>query len=617
VGLGLALAVLPLAACVTPIRLGVTPTPGPAPVAVQTLCTDGSESAGCLGKDAPLHRIVLAPSEESTWARVSPDGRTVVMAPTKEGAGKSGVVTQSFVAVDLAQQKELWRIQLSPDGRALSTVCYFAGDRVVFLSLNSLIAVDRATGQMAWRYPAPGDKADDVATATYDAANDLFVTQGIKGTHLVDGATGKQVLTQARLAGGPSTLITGGPILLAENDAYAYDRGLIRIDRAGRKVLWTRKFATQATDDHMGANIGLAVLGALMGGGSSSVPPDYRFARVTAPVLVGDKILVGSLGVVLCLERATGKVLWAQDLAVPEVDQIAVKGDRVYVMAGGRYLSWVGYGNVSVQEPVRHGLYCLSLADGKPVAPFNSPLNANRVARALTAAHLDHLNDDDAWEEEEDWIDEAKGTPKPAPPPAAKAAGPAAEGDPGRAPKVDNWTKTRHVGLALLDSGVLLLTADEVLVLDEATGAVVRRQTLGEIGAAVAAAATRDVVVVRGKAGLMGIDRHTGETRWTQVLRPPGEYPNVHDAGRVPLVRNWSLGPLHLGNLSFWVAEQSGVVFLPADSGRLVALRLLDGSRAWEDEGSGATVLGPAGDRPAVTRALGNTVEVHALPPSI
>ncbi len=104
-----------------------------------------------------------------------------------------------------------------------------------------------------------------------------------------------------------------------------------------------------------------------------------------------------------------------------------------------------------------------------------------------------------------------------------------------------------------------------------------------------------DDVVVRGSNGrIYSLDGATGERRW------------VYDQGTVPLLSVRGNGPLLVAN---------GVVFLGSDDGLLVALRLDNGTKLWEQRlasGEGRTEIDRLSDADGSVLLDGNTLYAAA-----
>ena len=102
---------------------------------------------------------------------------------------------------------------------------------------------------------------------------------------------------------------------------------------------------------------------------------------------------------------------------------------------------------------------------------------------------------------------------------------------------------------------------------------------------------SRDLVVVRtGDGRLYGLDASTGERRW------------VYDQSSVPLLSLRDNGPLLAAN---------GVVFFGSDAGKLVALRLDNGEKLWEQNlagGEGRTEIDRLSDADGVVLLDGTTL---------
>lgn len=559
--------------CIEPVRLGVTPvTPAVAPQLARP-CQDGD----CLAARQPQARVTLGPGEEFLWARVSPDGGTLIgaIAPKAAPSKRTPQAPINFAAFDLAEGKELWRAQLAQKARVDAEDAFFVGkDKVAlvteggFLWNNTLMVLDRATGRELWRTPRDTDKPLEPAhMVLHDPQQDVFIV-GSTTLKLIDANSGEVLATRPTFHRVVNPRVTGGLPFASGGDLYLYEHGLVRVSRGEHKFVWGRKFVTFAEDDYRGANIGLAVASALLGAGPSNIPPDYLVGRTTEPVIAGDRVIVGALGRVYAIDAASGDLVWAQNLAVPQIARVAVRGDRAYVLAGGSYIFWHGRQGMSVREPVRYGLYALNLSDGQPVAAFTSPFNPNAGSGALAVADLEKFRGGDAFEEEEDWGDLKKAGATPAGAPAAPGA----------------FSKTRLVDAELLDSGLLVLTDDAAVVLDD-SGGEVRRLDLADLGKGVALERANGAIVLRTRNGVVAFNT-AGTVMWQRKVDAPLSL-EVVTSGYVPLVRTtpWrrfrEVEVKHFGGHLFWVSS-NGQVVLPATESRLIGLRIQDGQTAWE-----------------------------------
>lgn len=544
--------------CIAPVKLAVTPvSPAAASQIEQT-------------------RVTLGAGEEFLWARVSPDGRTVVAAIATK-AGKPAQTPVSFAAYDLSDAKELWRVQLAQKNRIDAENAFFVGnDKIALLTEggfmwnSTLMMLDRATGRELWRTPRDTDKPIEPAHfVIHDPQQNVFLA-GSTTMRLIDANTGQVLATRQTNHRALNPRVTGGIPVSRSGDLYVFDNGLMRVSPADRKFVWSRKFATFAEDDYMGANVGLAIAGALLGGGGGNIPPDYLVGRTTEPAFAGNRVIVGGLGRVYAIDSASGDLAWAQDLAVPQIARVAIRGDRVYVLAGGNYIFWHGRQGMSVREPVRYGLYALNLSDGKPVASFKSPFNPNAVAATLAATDVEKFNEDSAFEEEEDWGDLKKTSAQSATTSTAAAGA---------------FSKTRLVDAEVLDNGLLVLTDDAAIVLDD-NGGEVSRHALGDLGKGVALERAGDAIVLRAKNGAAAFSS-AGAKMWQRKIDSPLSLSLVAD-GYVPLVRTtpWrvfrDVETKHFGGQVFWLPAGGQLVVLPTTGSKVMGVRVRDGQTAWE-----------------------------------
>lgn len=612
------LALFLVSACIPPVKIAVNPVVSAAAPVYETPCTESS-GVVCLSGNKPNHRLQLV-SEEILWARISPDGRTIVASTVPQGATKPHLQRVSFVAFDTTERKEVWRMRLAPTARIAAEDVHFVGndkialltDAGVFQWGNTLLTVDAHTGAEVWRTPGVTEKAGEfVQMLLYDAERQFFVV-GSSTIRILDANSGAVLATRQNIHQAPGVMkqafssgsmknprVTGGLPFTTNHDLYLYNFGLVRLSRDDKKFLWGQRFTTFAEDDYTGANVGRAIAGALLGVSTGNIPPDFMVGRTSEPAIAGGKVVTGALGFVHCLEEESGKLLWTRDLAVPQVARVAVRGDRAYVLAGGSYVFWHGRQGMSIRNPSRSGLYALKLADGSPDPSFASPFNPNSVARALTQAEVDAYNEDDAYEAEEDWSDATKAAPTTA---AAKPAG--------------AFTKSLLVGMELLaDRGMLVAAQDAVIHLDD-TGAEVRRFPLEDLGPAVTITRAGDRVVVRSKNGVAAFDAGNGEKVWQKKNQPAAALGVLPGAGAFPLIRTIPWQPFrdveakHFGSQLFWLLPQENALVLPMDGNRVGALRVDNGETIWQVEASGRIAIGDGW----LTQVDGDTADLYRLP---
>lgn len=174
------------------------------------------------------------------------------------------------------------------------------------------MTLDLATGRELWRTPpaaAPGEPAFGVL---YDPERQFFIV-GTTSLQLVDANTGQVIATRPSFHKGNNRRVTGGLPWTSGDDLYLYDFGLVRIGREQKKFLWGRKFVTFAKDDYTGANIGMAIAGALLGASTGNIPPDYLVGRSPEPVRANDRLIAAGVerdrwepGLVARSDRAAG-----------------------------------------------------------------------------------------------------------------------------------------------------------------------------------------------------------------------------------------------------------------------------------------------------------------------
>lgn len=607
---GLAASGLLITACIEPIKLQVVPPVEQTTLQHEALCATPDQRVACLVGKTPGHKFKVGAGESLLWARQSPGGTTVVAAvapkPPEKGRPAKPLFV-SFVAFDGTSGGELWRIQLTQKARVEAEEVFFVGEEKIALLTepglwfdNTLLMLDARTGRELWRKPSATDKPVEPAhMAIYLPDKHAFLL-GSTNIRLVDAETGQSVASRPSLHRGRNARVTGAMPFRSGDDMYLYDYGLVRYSFEKQSFAWGRKFPTFAEDDYTGANIGLAIATTLLGGAPASVPPDYLVGRVTEPVIVGDRILVGALGLVHCIDANSGALLWTQHLEVPQIGSIAVRDGRVYALAGGYYVFWHGRQGMTVRQPIRSGLYCLDLESGEPVAAFQSPFNPNKTAGKMALAQLEGWDEDDAFEDEEDWGDLKQTAPGAAPVPATPKPASGA-----------GFTTTKLIGMAMSDAGLVVASENGVSLLD-LNGRELRKLDLPDGVSPVGIVRANDVILVRGTKGIVAIDAATAEPRWGRKVEASSITPA---RGYVPMIHTLSWRAFretevrHFGNQLFWVRGDDVIV---ASGERLQAVRLADGNLMWELNASGRVELDP--ESATLTIVDGGFAEMYGLP---
>ena len=606
--LGLVLAGPVLTGCVTVIGLQPTPVLTTTPLVATADCPEAGGALSCLEAGQPNLRLELAANEEVLWFKVSPDGRTAVLSLAPRGYLEMRTWQATFVAFDLEAQQELWRLKLSPDVTGQAEDCYFIGeDKIAFLTTwSELIALDRGTGAEAWRITGPPAlPKDSIHLAHFDAEHGFFLLSGLLANYVVDAGTGQVLSSKPRTKSDYTPQRVGGRPYVTDGDVYLYDYGILRLPRDDKKVAWHTSFVTFAEDDKTGANIGMAILGALVGA-QSSIPPDYFVGRTVEPVMSGGRLVVGAMGVVHAVDPDSGAIAWSQDLAVPAIATIEPYQDRLFVVAGGYAVDWLGDGQKNVVQPVRYGLYCLRAEDGMALESFQSPFNLNAVHRTLDPALRAAYDQDDAWEKEEDWAgDDSKARAK--------------LGANARLPH----SATRLVDACLIDPGLLVATATDVMVLDAETGQEIKGFSLSGIGELRALRRVGQWVVARAADGVAVIDATTGEVAWSTQVEPPPDWQWYLDPGAEPFLdlpeRGFmvSVEQQFFAKSLLWTCGATGVVLVPSAGPSLLGLRLADGEVAFELPVGVHTRVVRQDDQLVINSLEGSTVSIYRVPRSL
>nr|WP_246194653.1 outer membrane protein assembly factor BamB [Allochromatium palmeri] len=279
-----------------------------------------------------------------------------------------GTSQGELVALSTQDGHELWRAQLGSE--VLSVPRLSATGQVFVHTLDdSLHGLDATTGQSQWRvnYPPP---VLTLRGSSTPALTENGVIVGLSGGKLVklDPKDGlplwEVVITRpsgrselARIADIDADPVLVGPTVYVG----AYNGDLAAVDREHGEVLWRRELSAHAglVADVDGPNAdGLYVTdsedqvwGAKMADGAGRWHQDQlRYRRLTAPALLGERLLVGDFeGYLHLLDKRDGRLVGRTRLTKTGISaRPLVAGNRVYVYTDDGTLAALTLGATTV-----------------------------------------------------------------------------------------------------------------------------------------------------------------------------------------------------------------------------------------------------------------------------
>ncbi|QGU32556.1 outer membrane protein assembly factor BamB [Thermochromatium tepidum] len=259
-----------------------------------------------------------------------------------------GTSQGEVVALSTQDGREFWRAQL---GSEVLSVPRFGGNGQVFVHTldDSLHGLNAATGQLQWRIDYPPPVLTLRGSSTPALTEDGIIV-GLSGGKLVklDPKDGLPIweVTISHPSGRSElariTDIDADPILVGSRvyvGAYNGDLAAVDLDRGN--VLWRRELSVYAglTSDADGIYVTDSkdqVWGAEMADGAGRWKQDQlRYRRLTAPALIGERLLVGDFeGYLHLLDKRDGRLVGRMRLTkAPITARPLVVGNRIYVYA--------------------------------------------------------------------------------------------------------------------------------------------------------------------------------------------------------------------------------------------------------------------------------------------
>ncbi|BCU06064.1 outer membrane protein assembly factor BamB [Allochromatium tepidum] len=303
-------------------------------------------------------RLYVADARGRVAALAADSGRTLWQRETglafsggPDVAGERLVLGTSqgeLVALSTQDGRELWRTQLGSE--VLSVPRLGADGRVFVHTLDdSLHGLDAATGQSQWRidYPPP---VLTLRGSSTPALTENGIIVGLSGGKLVkldpkDGLPLWEVIVTR--PSGRSELariadIDADPVVVGSTVYVgAYNGDLAAVDRELGEVLWRRELSAHAglvadADGLYVTDSEDRVWGAAMADGAGRWQQDQlRYRRLTAPALLGERLLVGDFeGYLHLLDKRDGRLVGRMRLTKAGITaRPLVSGNRVYVYA--------------------------------------------------------------------------------------------------------------------------------------------------------------------------------------------------------------------------------------------------------------------------------------------
>jgi outer membrane protein assembly factor BamB len=583
-------------------------------VSVEKPCGPGAAPEECLRSKRPAVEIRIVDASSVQWARLSSDGGFMVASVQTHLSDGSDV---SFVsAFDLRTRRELWRIRLADADRPAASDCFLLPSGVALAFRGSgdaepgVVVLDRQTGAKKW-HRSSSDAPWGLQVLGADEENDFLLTTEGHSVRVVDGASGKVLATMPVFPGDETDIPR---IHWTPNAAYVVASGIARVARRERRFSWQQRFATygynpsdpghtELTDEGAAA---LAVSGIIsaftlpkLGVGAlvwqtrryGATDADYRIARTTAPIAVGGRLCVGSLGIISCFDEKTGAFVWSRRFRLAQFRSVTEGPDSLCAVAGGIFLHRRGM-SLSIERSRSGPLVCLNPRDGGELAGLEMPFTHGI---ALTQAALGEYDSQTAWKE------------------AVQAAT--------AAPNREDEGPSPSAAIGV-QSGLLVADDHQVVLFELPSGRMASTTDLGDIGSVQQLASTADTVVASTDGGFAGFDRRTGALLWKRPLAITGvqaiEFSNHDSQGLVRISEiagreiDYANGAV-LDKGMYWLLPDAKILVAGGAHGALTGISLDDGSVRWQLDSVGhASIDGTAPNRFLVLIG-GNSIGVYKL----
>ena len=304
--------------------------------------------ADAFPEEVPIPELPKGPAPRWTTALGAP----IWCAPAaRDGFAYVGTGGGVFHAVSLADGKIAWTF---PAGKPIHGEALATDDALFFVcDIGFLFRLDRKTGAEVWRYDL-GDAAvprilphpfvdgfDHLAARPTLGEGVLYVGSGDGGLHAVDAATGKRVWRFAAKGKIRTDAFVAGPTVYATS----LDHSVYAVDRATGKEEWKKDLRSEITsspvlveDKLLVGTRGSVLYGLDIEKGDIAWRGLFWGSWVeSTPVPWKDKVYIGSSDerAVSCYDPKDGRLLWRTDVFGWSWGRPVVTEDHVYAAVGG------------------------------------------------------------------------------------------------------------------------------------------------------------------------------------------------------------------------------------------------------------------------------------------
>lgn len=305
-----------------------------------------------------------------------------------------GIAREKFYAVDAKRGKKVWQFKtqgpVHAKARVLDQVVYFADLEGVAYALEA------QSGKPIWmtRIGAP------VMAAPLVVADKVYVSSLDKALTCLDRKQGG-LLWQVNFGNrDPEFTMKGSsdPVLFGSNILIGYSDGMILAHHLeGGQIAWAKQFGDPFEEFHdvdaeirfyppllISESESRAYVTSADGGLFAFRPQDGTIlwrspvGGVNDVVIADPYLYVTAKGIVYCFQRESGKILWEQDLQIPEISSPAVYQNWLVVVAtkGRLFVLDRNSGDIVYRWYVRGGSYGDPVIDGNRVYLLS---NASRL----------------------------------------------------------------------------------------------------------------------------------------------------------------------------------------------------------------------------------------------